>query len=368
VAGIGLALAAGMTSLTPIRDARRLLGADLIAAAVFLAVVLGLAIFSPRPLSFWHASFVLPLVLLGVLVLIALVRGWLSGRRSLAELRGGVMVLVADWLPLILCVLAYENVHDLTYVIRPDTVDAALRALDERLLGATPAAALDPYVRPWLTEVMSGAYALYFVYPALLLWLLYRRGDLTRFREVGLALGLCLYGGLIGYMLVPAVGPRYAMAAELHSQLVGPWLTAPAARAWDAIELIDRDCFPSLHTGLTMLSLVYFVRLRRVLPRGRLIVALITPPIVLLWLSTMYLRYHYAVDVLAGAALALGVAAIAPRIVLTYRDLVLMPAQGRRWRRPWVRAFRPVLREARTTSAAAPAGQAVPVPIASSDS
>ena len=34
-------------------------------------------------------------------------------------------------------------------------------------------------------------------------------------------------------------------------------------------------------------------------PHGRRLLSLVTPPIVLLWMSTMYLRYHYGVDVLA---------------------------------------------------------------------
>jgi membrane-associated phospholipid phosphatase len=315
-------------------DPRVLLGPDLIVASGFLVVLLSLAMYSPRPLSFWHASVMMPLAILGVLLAIALVRGALQRERSPGALLRGTGVLIGDWLPLVIAVLVYENIHDLTYVIRPSTVDGALRAIDERFLGATPAMALDRVVAPWLTDVMSGAYALYFVYPAALLILAYRRGDLVRFREVSLALGLCLYLGLLGYVLVPAIGPRYAFPDAFTHPLVGPYLTAPAARAWNAIELVDRDCFPSLHTALTALALIYFVRLRRVLPYGRTLVKIIVAPIVLLWVSTMYLRYHYAVDVLAGFVLAGLVAWLAPRLQTRYRLFILGRAQRRGARSP----------------------------------
>ena len=335
-------------------DARLLVGVDLLVAFGFLIVMLALALFSPRALSFWHASVMMPFFILCALLLVALARTLASQERSLRVLGRSALVLLGDWLPLVVAVLAYENIHDLTYVIRPHTVDAELRLLDEQLFGVTPALAFDRITTPWLSELMSAAYALYFVYPAALLVLLYRAGDLARFREVGLALGLCLYCGLLGYVLVPAVGPRYSMAPEFTQVLTGPWLTASAARAWNLIETIDRDCFPSLHTALTLLALIYFVRLRRVLPQGRALLVLITPLIVLLWASTMYLRYHYGVDVVAGAALAFAVSALAPRLLRAYQGLLLRRFSLRR-RRPlaWAQARLRLRPRAHRTSAGA---------------
>jgi membrane-associated phospholipid phosphatase len=34
---------------------------------------------------------------------------------------------------------------------------------------------------------------------------------------------------------------------------------------------------------------------------------LLTPMMIVLWASTIYLRYHYCIDLIAGASLALGV-------------------------------------------------------------
>jgi membrane-associated phospholipid phosphatase len=66
----------------------------------------------------------------------------------------------------------------------------------------------------------------------------------------------------------------------------------------DSFEGITRDCFPSGHTELTVLVLYYARKFDRrifwwLLPFGIGIV-----------LSTVYLRYHYVIDVIAGAVLA----------------------------------------------------------------
>jgi len=73
----------------------------------------------------------------------------------------------------------------------------------------------------------------------------------------------------------------------------------------DNAEGLTRDCFPSGHTELTLLVLYYSRKLHRktfwrFLPFGIGIIV-----------STVYLRYHYAIDVAAGALLALLVIAVA---------------------------------------------------------
>jgi membrane-associated phospholipid phosphatase len=74
------------------------------------------------------------------------------------------------------------------------------------------------------------------------------------------------------------------------------------------------DAFPSLHTANAALAVVHSVRCRSLF---RPLPWLITPPTILLVLSTVYLRMHYAVDVFAGLLLA-GVAAwLAPRLTTT---------------------------------------------------
>jgi membrane-associated phospholipid phosphatase len=113
-----------------------------------------------------------------------------------------------------------------------------------------------------------------------------------------------IYGiGFLGYTLLPAGGPWVALAERYQGPLAG----GPLTRLHDWIVVNGTngvDVFPSLHCALTAFAL-FFDRVHHPSRYRRWLF-----PIALLWASTIYLRYHYAVDVLAGFALA--VAALAP--------------------------------------------------------
>jgi membrane-associated phospholipid phosphatase len=179
------------------------------------------------------------------------------------------------------------------------------------LFGGEPTLWLQTITVPWLTELMTFAYALFFVFPLVVLVRLHVRGDVLAFREVTLAFTLCFYFGLVGYLTVPAIGPRFVVSYDVP--LAGYVLTDAAAAAWNTIEKVETDCFPSLHTAVSTISLVYLWRLRA-WSHGTLLLAVCAPWIVLLWASTLYLRYHWSVDVLAGFGLAAVCVGLAPAL------------------------------------------------------
>ena len=298
------------------------LGPDLLIMTLFMAVLLGLMIVYGGQFTFVQSSIILPLVFLVGIIVVAFAarfRRIISGdRQQRREFYRLSLAMVRDWFPLIIIIFIYENAHDLTNLIRPSTVDGALRRIDEVLFGVEPTLVLQKITSPWLTEYMTFVYALYFVYPAILLGIAYARGEFFKFREIGLALSLCFYLGLAGYICVPAIGPRYFMAGEFTVPLDGIWLTARAAAAWNHFESIKRDCFPSLHTAITTIALVYLWRYRRRWRAGRPLLAVCAPLIASLWFSTLYLRYHWLIDVIAGWVLGVACCYAAPWIVRSY--------------------------------------------------
>ena len=297
-------------------------GLDLLCLA-FFALLFGLLLtVFHGTITFMQSSILLPLFVMLVIIVAAFASRIPSvfsrdGIERRAFVRSSLRT-IRDWLPLVLIVFLYENFHDLTDLIRPTIVDSTLREADRFFLRIEPAFYLERFTMPWLTEFMTFAYALYFFYPTLILTLLYRKGEFLKFREFGLALSLCFYLGLMGYMLVPAIGPRYAMAGEFTVPLTGVWLTQFAADAWNTLQSFKRDCFPSLHTALSTVALIYLWRLRRQWRAGRVIFAVCLPMIVSLWLSTLYLRYHYGVDVIAGWLLAVFCCWAAPSMIRWY--------------------------------------------------
>jgi membrane-associated phospholipid phosphatase len=105
--------------------------------------------------------------------------------------------------------------------------------------------------------------------------------------------------------------------AHLHKvDLPGVFLADTIRETLNALERFKQDAFPSGHTAVVLLVLAYAWRS----VRGLFWICL--PLVVALILSTVYLRYHYVVDVLAGFLLA-GLCLVLERMTLTL------------WRRPY---------------------------------
>jgi len=176
------------------------------------------------------------------------------------------------------------------------SVDGLLQQIDLLFLGVHPSVVLEPLCRPLLTDLMSACYLLFFPY-LIVTHLDYFRGDPETRRRFCVGLYTVYAGGLLCYTLLPAAGPYVALAGEFRHLLEGGLLTrihhAIVVRGTNGV-----DVFPSLHCGVT--SFLLFFDRRHSPRRYHLFLA----PVVILWISTLYLRYHYGVDVAAGFALS----------------------------------------------------------------
>jgi membrane-associated phospholipid phosphatase len=160
---------------------------------------------------------------------------------------------------------------------------------------------------------MSIAYGSYFLMPLVLAVAVHLRGRRDDF--VQMSSGIVLQMGLafLLFLVFPAGPPRYYgplvhggfEPAQLHSWLGTYELQQ---RAFDAADPVrTRSAFPSLHCSLALFTL--FAAFRHgdaVFPRWpRLYFWACAPVVVMLWLSTIYLRHHWIPDCAAGILLAL---------------------------------------------------------------
>jgi hypothetical protein len=180
--------------------------------------------------------------------------------------------------------------------------DAQLYALDQAVFGGTPAVMWQAYTRDWLTELFSAAYLSYFVYLNVAVVHALCQPAAQRYRLAAPLVGAYIIG-FCGYLLVPAVGPGVALAADFASPLSGGQFT----RINEAV--VSRgssvyDVFPSLHVLIPCVLLEYDWRV----VRWRFWVMLVLAS--LLFTSTLYLRYHYAADVVAGFAFFLALSVV----------------------------------------------------------
>jgi membrane-associated phospholipid phosphatase len=196
----------------------------------------------------------------------------------------------------------------------PNHREAALKAIDDALfLGNNPNVALDRIATPVLTEVLQIDYSLYYLVPLVLLGFLLSARNVAGLGRSLFLVVLCLYGSYLGYFLVPATGPNLNVLGLYPPHFADPMpglLFAEEIRAaLLEAEAIKHDCFPSGHTALALVCLVLARR-----EGSRACFFALLPVVVLLVFSTVYLRYHYVIDVLAGALLAWAVLRFGPRL------------------------------------------------------
>lgn len=113
--------------------------------------------------------------------------------------------------------------------------------------------------------------------------------------------------GAVAYVLFIAYGPRNFMPEAVESLL---YTTYPQVQLLTREVNVNTNVFPSLHSSLSVTVAVMAWRTRDVYPRWATISAAVTASVVV---ATMYLGIHWAIDVVAGTALALGSVYLAER-------------------------------------------------------
>ena len=270
------------------RPLARVAAADVITCGYLMLIGLLAMVFAERIPQWWwypltHVTVILALAIF-LLKLPPTPTGWVWFMRW--------------WYPAFLIPPIFSELQGLVHPINPVDIDLQLIAVDYALFGVHPTVWLERWTVPWLTEYMQLAYVMFYFLPFVLCAPLYRRGQLLAFRISLCALLLGYYVSYILYFLTPALGPRFYLAADQTVPLTGLWLTGPLQTILDALEGVQRDAFPSGHTAIAIIVLVMAARYQ-----PRLFYPLVVVSVSLI-LSTVYLRYHYVIDVIAGLLLA----------------------------------------------------------------
>ena len=206
--------------------------------------------------------------------------------------------ILRDWFPFLVILMMYYSLWgDATHLLVTTDRDAELIAWDQRLFGFQASVAIQRFISPPLTAWMEFAYAFHILNIPIVACFIYLWRSRLRFREMMAGVLVVTFFGVLGYLLVPAIGPMFT----LRDQFTVP-LTQPLALVNRQIEFMDyarimRDVFPSLHVGISLVVWMYAYR------NSRRLFWILLPLILSLWVSTVYLRYHYLVDVLAGLVL-----------------------------------------------------------------
>jgi PAP2 superfamily len=173
--------------------------------------------------------------------------------------------------------------------------DSLLLHWDRLLLGQTPAVAWEHWLNPWMEDLAMAGY-LFFFYYLLAGPFHYCFRDLPAFRKCIVGLFTSYGIALLGYTVFPAGGPHLSMTFQ--TALHGPLLLD------STLGLVNRgsntvDVFPSVHVAASLYLLLFDWQ------HWRRRFWWVLGPCALLCFATLYLRFHYFVDLVAGVAVTL---------------------------------------------------------------
>lgn len=198
--------------------------------------------------------------------------------------------------PVVFLGFIFESLAWIVPFLQPVNKDNYLIALDNAIFSKHVADYFYVLNKPILNDIFSIFYTFYYFLPLILLYFLYKKKDFVRLEHSLFALSLAYYISYIGYILLPAIGPRYSIA--FGQTIQGGMVYNVIYNFLDRFEHIKQDCFPSGHVAISVLTnlLIFDIDKR--------VGYFVFPLVAILILATLALRYHYAIDDIAGLILA----------------------------------------------------------------
>jgi membrane-associated phospholipid phosphatase len=223
------------------------------------------------------------------------------------------MGLVArHWYALVYVPFCYKEVPYIVSRLGLSSVDLTLARWDFAMWKTDPVFWPDALQNPFLTEFLQLVYFMFIPSVIILGFLYWYQRSSQEFRYCTFIVATTFLISYLGYIILPARGPRFMGYSSQHPALQGLWAFRFFQGTLDSLEGMQYDCFPSGHVAVMIVCCYAARKLSSPMFWTFCIFA------ALIAFSTIYLRYHYMIDVLAGTLLAILLIAFSPRI---YRNL-----------------------------------------------
>lgn len=301
----------------------RLLDIDILLLGFISILLLSTLYLNGKSIHWGQASVVAPIVMMLFLILSRSVYWFFQKRKGIQTVPLLQIILHAlrDWVPFIVIDFIYENLHDLSQIFYKRDYAALIMSFDVKLLGVELTQWSQRFASPLLTDYMAFTYALYIIFPLVLMYFLSYRNRRKEMKEIILALTFAFILGFIGYVFVPCSPPRYFLLGQyVPEHLPSYFLYQMLQARWDALSHVSAGAFPSLHVGISTVALIFAYRFRNTGRLDKVLFWIYLPLIVSLWASTVYLRHHWVMDILAGWTLAYLSCWLAPRLNEKWRE------------------------------------------------
>ncbi|MCX7877025.1 MAG: phosphatase PAP2 family protein [Ignavibacteria bacterium] len=218
-----------------------------------------------------------------------------------------IVKLIRYWYGIFLILYIFKQVYFIIFSLKPPDWDHLFIKMDYWIFGLNPTEWIYRFQNPFLTEFLQIVYIYY--YPMILVFglQLYLPGRYGEFKFTLFVLFFSFYISYLLYMVFPAIGPRFHLHNfySISTELPGLFLTEPIRDFINFGESIppgvlnpdyyvQRDAMPSLHVISAFLILWLSGKFRMKSFYFYL------PYFIFMVIATVYLRYHYIVDIFGG--------------------------------------------------------------------
>lgn len=239
-----------------------------------------------------------------------------GGARRPARKR--VLRFLRIFLPVVVTPVLYTELATLNQLVAPGYLDGAVQGWELALFGEQLSiTAAERVPAPWLSELLhAGYFSYYLVVPGAAV-VVYLHGGERGLARLTIAVALAFFVCYMCFAVFPVAGPRYEFA-----RITGPPSEGPVFRLVHGVLEAGSSkgtAFPSSHVAAAAAALL---ACRRDAPRWFWV---FLPAVALLTAGTVYGRFHYAVDALAGLVVAFAAWAAVPAL---QRGLGPRPAQA----------------------------------------
>ena len=298
---------------------------------LFFIILINLSDFPFDSFSLFTLFWTFPLVLIIHYILSFKTIHSLEKKFTTIQFLKWLKVLTVFYLPYLIMAIIYENLVFIIDIIGNTSInyDNLFMQIDEKIFVVQPTLWMQKLLHPVAIEYFMLAYGMFFIYPFFYLIYLLQKNKIEYFQKVMLAEILALIISLSFFIILPTYGPRFILdptstnfiqqSLRYSESLQGisiPFLYnltgynslySIQVDFWNFLERVKTDCFPSLHTCLCLLCLFYAIRFRKIFKHKKLALWFWIVGVISLIFSTVYLRYHWVIDVIAGIVLAVAV-------------------------------------------------------------
>lgn len=250
-------------------------------------------------IEYWFLNILINAIIVSTIILIAV---------KIRNNRTSIWHHFHYWYLVPLILIFFKELYLMVDPIRGVIYDDVLIAIDRFLFGVDPTVELFRITNPYLTELLQIVYATFFFLPVVLCleFILSNRLKELDYNAFIIVFGFIL--SYIGYLLVPAIGPRFTLhdfasnniempgilITDFLREIVNSGESIPSGTLNPEL-VVQRDVFPSGHTQITLLVMFLSFKFKSRLKYFFLING------TLLIFATVYLRYHYVIDLIGGA-------------------------------------------------------------------